>query len=70
MKINTIICFLVFILWSFVSGYLLGKNKQQVQYITKEIECVHQAIQKKAIIHSRPNISRDNALELMRKGIL
>lgn len=53
-----------------MSGYLLGKNKQQVQYITKEIECVHQAIQKKAIIHSRPNISRDNALELMRKGIL
>lgn len=58
------------LLWSFGCGYWMGKSNQKVKYITKEIEVVKQKAQKRAIIQSRPHITRDTALNLMRENKL
>ena len=55
---------------AFLAGYKMGQNQQQIKYITKEVEVVKEISQKKAIIHARPNITRDNALKLMRANKL
>lgn len=55
---------------AFYCGYGLGQKNQKIQYITKEIEVVKNVTQKRAVIQSRPHITRDYALELMRKNKL
>ena len=69
-KISIILISLSCLIWAFGCGYWLGVGRQKIQYITKEIEVVKNVAQKRAVIQSRPNITRDNALELMRKNKL
>ena len=70
MKISQILLTIAALFWAFICGYELGQGHQKVKYITKEIEIVKKITQKRALIHSRPHITRDTALELMRKGKL
>lgn len=70
MKISQILLTIAALLWAFICGYALGQGNQKVQYITKEIEVVKKVAQKRAVIQSRPHITRDTALKLMREGKL
>lgn len=69
-KISVILMAAALTVWSFACGYWLGQSRQKVQYITKEVEFVKQISKKRAVIQSRPNITRDAALKLMREGKL
>ena len=69
-NMQTLIFCLVSVLWAFICGYSVGKSHQEVKYITKEVEIVKQVAKKRAVIHARPHINRDTALELMRAGQL
>ena len=69
-KLSIIFFLFCSLLWAFGCGYWFGHKNQKIQYITKEIEVVKKVTQKRAIIQSRPNITRDNALKLMRQDKL
>ena len=69
-KKSLIIITMATLLWSFLCGYWVGSNHRKIQYITKEIEVVKQISQERAKIYSRPHITRDTALKLMRENIL
>ena len=69
-KISLILLVMAALIWAFLCGYGLGKKNQKIQYITKEIEVVKKVAQKRAVIQSRPHITRDTALKLMRESKL
>lgn len=69
-KLSLFLLIIVAIVWAFICGYALGQKNQKIQYITKEIEVVKKVAQKRALIQSRPHITRDTALKLMREGKL
>lgn len=69
-NIQILLFCLITALWAFICGYTVGKKQQEVKYITKEVEIVKQVAKKRAVIHARPHINRDTALELMRAGKL
>jgi len=54
---------------AFVVGYQTGKNKQKIEYITKEVEVIKYVEKQKATIYSKPNANRDQLLQLMRKNV-
>ena len=70
MKMTKNIVFLGLAIWIFACGYWVGQSQQKIKYITKESEIVKKTAQKRAVIQSRPHITRDTALEFMRTGKL
>lgn len=55
---------------AFASGYICGQALTKVKVANKKAEVIKNAAHKKALIHSEPNASRDELLELMRNGEL
>lgn len=51
-------------------GYLYGKSQAKTQIIEKEVEVIKYVAQKRAKIQAKPNASRTELIELMRKGEL
>ncbi|MBR6355683.1 MAG: hypothetical protein IKR92_02405 [Alphaproteobacteria bacterium] len=53
-----------------LGGYLYGKSQVKTQIIEKEVEVIKYVAQKRAKIQAKPNASRTELIELMRKGEL
>lgn len=53
-----------------LGGYLYGKSQAKTQIIEKEVEVIKYVAQKRAKIQAKPNASRTELIELMRKGEL
>ena len=51
-------------------GYLYGKSRAHTQIVEKQVEVIKYVAQKRAKIQARPNASRTELIELMRKGEL
>ena len=58
------------VILSAYGGYLYGKSQAKTQIIEKEVEVIKYVAQKRAKIQARPNASRTELIELMRKGKL
>lgn len=58
------------VILSAYGGYLYGKSQVKTQIIEKEVEVIKYVAQKRAKIQARPNASRTELIELMRKGEL
>lgn len=62
--------FIVIVCGAYYSGYSAGASNTKIEYVTKEKEVVKYVAKEKAIIHSKPNATRDELLERMRSGEL
>ena len=51
-------------------GYEKGSSNVKIEYITKEVETIKYVEKERAVIHSKPNDSRDGLLSKMRSGNL
>lgn len=58
------------VILSAYGGYLYGKSQAKTQIIEKEVEVIKYVAQKRAKIQAKPNASRTELIELMRKGKL
>ena len=58
------------IIGTYSAGYVIGSQNTRIKYISKEVEVVKYVDEKKADIYSKPNISRDSALQLFHNGQL
>ena len=67
---KTIVLMLGAVLLSAYGGYLYGKSQAKTQIIEKEVEVIKYVAQKRAKIQARPNATRTELIELMRKGEL
>ena len=65
-----LLLFLLLSAAAFGSGYICGQAQTKVKIVEKKVEVIKNAAHKKALIHSEPNASRDELLELMRNGEL
>ena len=54
----------------FIWGYQVGQSRRIMEQQTKEVEIVKTKAHRQAVIHSRPHITRDLALERMRANKL
>lgn len=54
----------------YYSGYVSGANNAKIKQITKEVEVIKYVDSKKADIYSKPNVTRDGALQLFYDGKL
>lgn len=55
---------------SALGGYLYGKSQVKTQIVEREVEVIKYVAQKRAKIQARPNATRTELIELMRKGEL
>lgn len=53
-----------------VLSYGLGRSHAKTKIITQEIEVIKYVKEQKALVHSRPNASRDTLLNLMHNNKL
>lgn len=51
-------------------GQEVGRNEAKIKVVEKKVEVIRYVEKKKAVIHSKPNIGRDRALQLFNDGIL
>ena len=62
--------FVVIVCGAYYSGYSIGASNTRVEYVTQEKEVIKYVAKEKAIIHSKPNATRDELLERMRNNQL
>lgn len=55
---------------SALGGYFYGKSQAKTQIVEREVEVIKYVAQKRAKIQARPNASRTELIELMRRGAL
>ena len=55
---------------AYYSGYAVGSRDVKIEYVVKEKEVIKYVEKEKAIIHSKPNATREQILELMRRNML
>mgnify|MGYP000880473848 CR=1 FL=1 len=62
----------VIVLFAFAVGgaYFLGRSHAELKVIKEKVEVIKYVDRKRAEIHARPNVSRDELLKLMRAGQL
>lgn len=51
-----------------VASYLLGRSHATIKEVEKRVEVIKYVEKQKAVIHAKPNASRDELLSLMRAG--
>ena len=62
--------FVVIVCGAYYSGYSAGSDNTKIEYVTQEKEVIKYVAKEKAIIHSKPNATREQILELMRRNML
>lgn len=62
--------FIVIVCGAYYSGYSIGASNTKVEYVTQEKEVIKYVAKETAIIHSKPNATREQILELMRRNML
>ena len=67
--VRVIIC-LLFVCVLVAFAYFLGRSHAKTKIITEQIEVIKYVEKKKSEIYGRPNVGRDNLLELMHKNQL
>lgn len=55
---------------TYYSGYSIGRRDARIEYVEKEVIKYVEVEAKKSDIYSAPNITRDNALQLLHNGKL
>lgn len=50
--------------------YCLGCSQAEIKIVKEQVEVIKYVDRKRAEIHARPNVSRDELLKLMRAGQL
>lgn len=67
--VRVIVC-LSFVCVLVAFAYFLGRSHAKTKIITEQIEVIKYVEKKKSEIYGRPNVGRDNLLELMHKNQL
>lgn len=62
----------VFILFisSLFGAYLLGRSHSELKIVKEQVEVIKYVNKEKAEIYSKPNASREQLLDLMKKNML
>lgn len=68
--LSLIALFIIAIIGTYYLGYKVGSANTRVEYVIKEREASKYVEKGKANIYSKPNISRDTALQLFHQGKL
>ena len=60
--------FIVIVCGAYYSGYSIGSSNTRVEYVTKEKEVIKYVAKEKALIHSKPNATRNELVGLYERN--
>lgn len=62
--------FIVILGGAYWAGYRVGSSDTKVEYVTKEVIKYVEVEKEKSAIYSKPNATREQLLDLMKKNML